>query len=228
MYDIKLRYLASVFVDAKDVLPTTKVAQQIAEAIRRADLVPVTITQITAGGLTPRIGLRTPENDWLLVIQSERIDFARLPNATDGTILMDFETFCHEAGDLLTAVTNHLGRKANRMTAVQEGLLGTMSSEQLRKVTERLLNLPRLYASGSVPEWTWQCVGLHQRTFGHLTEVINLIAKVARVQGQLTRMKAGEDASVLEFDRIRIDLDTNTLPANTVARFGAENIADFF
>jgi hypothetical protein len=228
MYDIKLRYLASAFVDAKDIVPTAKFAQDLAEAIHRTDLVPVTVTQMTSGGLVPRIGLRTSENDWILVVHAERIDFARLPNAGDGTILMDFETFCHEASDLLIAASNHLGRQANRLAAVQEGALQAMSSEQLRQVMERLLNLPPLYARGSVPEWTWHCVGVHERTFGHLTERMNLITKVSRIQGQLTRMQPGAEPSVSELDRIRIDLDTNTLPANPVPRFGSGNISDFF
>jgi hypothetical protein len=228
MYDIKLRYLASVFLDVKDVVPTTTVAQRLAEAVHRLDLVPYTFAQLTPTGMMPRIGLRTQENDWFLMVQTERIDFARLPTAADCTILMDFETFCREAIDILSSTAVHFDRNATRMTAVQEGLLPEMSPEQLRRVMERLLNLPRLYASGSIPEWSWHCVGTHERSFGRQTEVINLITKVSRVQGQLTLAKPGQDANIMGFDRIRVDLDTNTLPASSVPRFGAQDIADFF
>src|ERR1700727_1267321 len=227
MYNVKLRYLASVFVDARDVQSTTRVAQKFADALGRDDLTSITVMQLGQGGAVPRLGFRTATNDWLLVIQTERIDFSRVPTEPSGANMGDFESFCLEAIEILGSSLTHLGRKAHRAALIQEGLLPAMSADRLAKVANKLLRLPATYQTSPMEEWVWQCVAVRRKAFSESNEDVNVVTKVSRIHGQLAYTALGEQPQVSDFDRVRVDLDTNTVPSNGSPRFEAANLASF-
>jgi hypothetical protein len=227
MYDTKLRYLASVFVDARDVQTTTRVAQDFAEALNRDDLTSMTVMELGTGGAIPRLGFRTRSNDWLLVIQTQRIDFSRVPTEPRGANMGDFGPFCTEAAQILGTSLAHLGRNANRVALVQEGLLPEMNPDRLAEVANKLLKVPPTYKDVPLEEWAWQCIAMQQKAVGNLHENINVVTKISRIHGELAYSTLGEQPQVLNFDRVRVDLDLNTAPSNVVPRFDTASLASF-
>jgi len=227
MYGLKVRYLASVFVDAGSITPTGENIAGLQKALDDNKLIPTSVREETPTGRVPRIAFATSNGEWLLALLGKRFDVSRFGNTPDGSNLGEFSNFCEEAAIKLITMLNYFKRKAHRLAAIQEGLLPDMPKKDMNKIAARLLNLPTTYSKNPPFEWDWRAASKVERSFSDIKESINTIATIRRVRGTLLVNK--EDGQGKQsFDRVRVDFDINTVPTNVTARFDDSQIAEFF
>lgn len=226
MYDIKLRYLATAFVDAQSIVPEPTENIRLQEALADDTLVAATVAEQEAtGGLVERFAFRSAKEGLSLVLLGQRFDVSIGPIDRKGENMGDVRSFCARAAPLLTRALNHFQRRAHRLAIVQEGLLPALNEERLREIADRLLKLPPPFERSRPFEWIWRSASAIDRTFGTITESTNTIVTTKRISGTIGAPGVGEKE---QFDRIQIDLDINTRPSNVMARFGDREVGAFF
>ena len=225
MYDIKLRYLASVYVDADSIKPDAKIVSGLQEAISDEKFIPTQAFESTGPGIVKqRIALHTPNDGWQLVILGKRFNFVLFPITIDGKNLGEFSDFCKEAAKKLSTALKYFGLKAHRVAALKEGLLPEMKNEEMNALCRKIMKLPKTFSENIPFEWDWRSASLIERTFGDCTEKTNTIVTIKRFKGTLSP-PGGEN---VDFDRIRVDFDINTSPEESMPRFGEKDVEDFF
>lgn len=223
MYDIKLRYLASVFLDAESITPQPDHITGLLRALQDDSFLPMAAAERVGTRNVRRIGL-TADGGWTLILARKRFDLSLLPTDERGENVGDFGAFCEAAGAKLSATLEHFGRRAHRVAAVREGLLREMADAEMDVIAQRLLNLPGTFGSNIPFEWDWRAASHVARSFAGLDEMTNTVITIKRVAGSLT---TGEEEET-DFDRIRVDIDVNTIPTNTTERFGGNEVMEFF
>ena len=224
MYSLKLRYLGSVFLDAASVTPTPERTHGLSEALNDDQLSLVQAAETVGDEQVSRIAFSNSNMSLRLVISSQRIDFSAHPTVDDGSNMGTFGEFCDLAATKLRAVLSYLDRRAHRVAAVQEGLVGNLDTKDLEDIGARALNLPAVLSAHSPFEWDWRTAVRVERTFADLTEITNTIVSMKRATGTITKHR--EDIS--DFDGLRVDLDINTSPDNNSDRFTGDHAAQFF
>lgn len=227
MYDIKLKYLASVFVDADSITANAENITLLLKILDDKRLLPVSLQEPSLTGAIPRIAFATPSGERQLLLLGKRFDFTRLLGAGEEEDWGEFSMFCQEAGEKLVAVLNFFKRKAHRIATVQEGLLHELPKDELGKITERLFKLPPIFVRNTPFEWDWRSAAVITRSFGNVTEPTNTIATVKRWSGKIIKKDEGEVIQP-QLDRIRTDFDINTVADDVKARFDENHIRDFF
>ena len=219
-----LRYLASVFVDAASIRPSP---QEIADTMRilsREDLLPFSLQQMGPEGVIPRMGFQSMSGEWRVVLLGERFDVSHHPTSVSAGNMVGFADFCATAAAKLSALLEHFRRRAHRLAAVQEGFLPEMSEDGQKAVLGKLMLLPPVFRQHAPFEWDWRVASIVPRLIAGEEEKCNTILTVKRSAGRFHPPEGDEVA----FDRIRADIDVNTAPDNTGARFGEREISDFF
>ena len=222
-HQVRLRYLASVFVDAASIRPSP---QQIADVMRilsSEDLLPFSIQQMGPEGVIPRMGFQSGSGEWRVLVLGERFDVSHHPTSVTASNMVGFADFCATAAAKLSALLEHFRRKAHRLAAVQEGFLPEMSPDGQKAILEKLMLLPPVFRQHSPFEWDWRVASVVPRLIVGEEEKCNTILTVKRSAGRFHPPEGDEVA----FDRIRADIDVNTAPDNTGARFGEREVADF-
>jgi hypothetical protein len=226
MYDIPLRYLASVFVDAASLRATPDATITLLERFKHLEVLPISVEEV---GI-PRLAFSSSDRGITVVLLGGRFDVTLRPlKASDDKLpahnMGDFNSFCTMAAELLLQILDYTGRRAHRLAAVQEGLISRLTADGLSTVRQRLLTLPQEVPQEDVFEWDYRFAYRLQRTFGEYDETTYNIATVLR-----RKMQLEEDAEhgPKELAGIQVGLDLNTLPENTQARFSSDGISAFF
>lgn len=218
-FDMKHRYLASVYVDA-DSIVANKEAFAVADALGD-EYLPLPANEMGV----PRVAFRAQASGRLLALKSSRFDLsesatAEEPNDTDESLA----AFCRTAPTILGHVLTYFGRRAHRLAMVRESILTEIAAEQLSQVCLHTVKPPPTFVDPPPFEWNWRVATRIARSFGSCSEETNTIATAMRLQGSI----GFDEDQQLPFDRIRLDLDINTTPANTRARFEADDVSAFF
>jgi hypothetical protein len=212
MYEHVQRYLARVWFRSWTPPSTILELGRIAELLGESSLTPSNIHEINANGIVPRVGLTHPERLWSLRFLKDTIDLDfQPPSASD----LSFDEFLDLAVDVLPALTEHVGVKAYRVAAIQEGLLPGEPSPELPK---RLFLTPPGLES-ALFEWDWRlCKSVH-RVFGASQEDTNTIATVRRITAEVVGRGS--------LDRIFLGTDINTSNKRTEERLSAVEVKAF-
>lgn len=227
MYGNKIRYLASVFVDADSITATADNISGLLEALDDENFVPVSLRELSK----PRIAFATHDGEWQLILLSNRFNISRHLTIIDGSNLGEFSDFCQSAIAKLKVPLKYFKKTGHRLAAVQEGLLPDLSKRRMNEIAMRLFKLPGTYSKSLPFEWDWRTISLVERSFGGLREPTNTITTIKRWPGTLTipiPSNEGGQKKTQRIDRIRVDFDINTEPSNVVARFDGPHMTDFF
>jgi len=227
LYGLKIRYLASAFVDAGSVTPTGENIIGLQKALNDNKLILRSVREQTPSGPVSRIAFTTSDEEWLLAMLGNRFDLSRYGKIPDGSNLGEFSDFCREAATKLITSLNYFERKAYRLATVQEGLLPDTPTKEMNRIANRLFKFPAIYLKNLPFEWDWRAASQIERPFGGLKEPTNTIATIKRLIGTLPVAKE-DGQGEQSFDRIRVDFDINTLPSNVIARFEDSHITSFF
>ena len=220
MYGLRLRYLASIFLDAESIQANAKDVAGLMELFQDDQFLP----SQAADSNIPRIGFRSVEGTRNLILSGKRFDYFHLPTKNN-LDLGDFTVFCQHAISKLSIAIDYFKRKGHRLAAVQEGFLAEMIDEEINSIASNLLNFPPSFSKDIPFEWNWRCASSIERNFGKLSEPTNTVITIIRAD---FKVQSGEGIiDGLGPNKIRMDIDVNTSPINANARFGAEEIKAF-
>ena len=223
MYDFKIRYLASVFLDADSITAEPELTMSVLEALKDKRFIPFPLFEENEERRVQRIAFISPKDGFFLRFGGDRFDLSLMP--TEGRKnIGEFADFCEEASGKLIIGLKHFDRKARRLAAVREGLLPEMDIKQIESVANKLLKLPQTFAGNPPFEWDWRVASHIERKFSNRVELTNTIVTAQRRVGAMKLWDRQES----QVDSVRIDLDINTIPANVEARFGGEEVKAFF
>lgn len=236
MFDAQVRYLATAFVDAESVRPNSEDIAKFISEFNFAEFVSVAVQEPSLAGQSRRIGFVSSDGSWQIFLLGQRFNVARLSSDPTGGDLGDFTEFCQTANKTLQFVLRHFGRRSHRLAAVQEGVMKNKSEEEIRAIAEKLLKLPEIFKKNPLSEWDWRCVGRTKHDVGGIEESFNEIVTIKRInvlKTESTEISIGVGTLPLTqvpsmTPLIRLDLDINTTPENTSARFQDERMDDFF
>lgn len=229
MYAAKIRYLASIFVDAASIRSSSRNISEIESALADSNFLPFSFEELLRPpGQSSRIGFRTSNGEWQLYLFHNRFNLTKHPTDPEGRNLGDFAAFCQESGEKLAAILAGFRKRAHRLAAVQEGLLPELSPTEIEAVGGRLFHLPSVFIQTPPFEWDWRVVSKINRPVGELTEETNTIVTIKRQQGNIRQESDEENRPPIPFDRVRVDLDINTVQDNVIDRFEEAHIREFF
>src|SRR6266508_701854 len=194
------------------------------------------VQETTLTGQNRRTGFVSSDGSWHIFLLGQQFNVARVSSLPTGGDLGDFTEFCQTANKILQTLLRHFGRRPHRLAAVQEGVLKDKPEEEIRAIAEKLLILPEIFKKNPLSEWDWRCVGRTKHDVGGSEESFNEIVTIKRInvlQTQSTEISIGTGTLPLSqlptmIPFIRLDLDINTTPENTSARFQDEHMNDFF
>jgi hypothetical protein len=228
MIDIRLKYQASAFVQASDIRPTPENITTLIGLLQHMELVPSTFQELGPSSPAPQVRPRfsSPNNEWNILFASNRIDIEKNPTSPDGSNLGDVSEFCAQATDLFRRILHSYKKKANRIALVTTYLLRDMSQKQLAETYLKLFKPTRFYYDYEPFEWNWRSVARAPIQLHDMSEILNAITAINRIQGE--RGQIGARARVEWFDRVLLQLDINTSGENVEYRFELHHLDSFY
>ncbi len=226
MIDIRQKYQASLFVDAKDITPSTENVMALLETFRDKGFLPSVIQDFTPGNpptLAPKLQLVTQDNEWSLSFAGNKIDVEKNPTNLTGGNLGDLESFSSDTRVFAQRLLERFKKKAQRLSLVAAYLLGEMTDSRFKDVYSRLFRPPPFCVQSPPFEWNWRSVSRVPLVPPDSEEALNVNLIINRVQGQFNTPKG-----VMPFDRIQLVFDINTLSDNQEYRFDMAGIDAFY
>jgi hypothetical protein len=225
MIDIRINYQTSIFVNAEDISPTPDIITSLIKAFRDKALIPNTFQELSASSPAPQVRLRlsTSDAEWGIDFGTRRIDIEKHPTDPKGSNLGELADFCLNSSDFLERILRMFKKRANRLSLVTDSLLKEMSDAQLAKVYVKLFNPPHFYRENPPSEWNYRSVARIPVQIEDLTDTLNVITRLNRIQGGMS-----DKGVTTRFDRLQLALDINTVPQNTEYRFELSHINAFY
>jgi len=225
MFDIIGKYQASVFGNLADISPSPELISKLLMLFKDKNLLPSTFQEISAHTPRPqtRLRLSSQNNEWNLNFATRRLDIEK--NATDpkGQNVGTGEEFAEQVHEFFNRILTEFRKKGNRISLITSGLLKEMPEEKLADIYGRLFNPIPFYGDNPPFEWNTRSVARKTLEINRIQESINVITDINRVRGQLMQPN-----NSLEFDRIAIGFDINTIQENQETRFSVDEIESFF
>jgi hypothetical protein len=225
MIDIKMKYQATIFVDASNIIPTPDNTKTLIDLFSDKELIPNTFREISSSSPVPlvRLSLASSTNEWVINFASRRIDIERHPIEPQGRNLGELSEFCSEVTNFFERIVKTFKKKANRLALVTNFLLEEMTDSNLARVYLKLFNPPKFYEETQPFEWNWRSVSRRPIDLEELTEALNVITMINRVSGEFVIKD-----EVALFNRIQLSFDINTTSENREHRFDFCHITNFY
>lgn len=224
MIDIRLKYQASIFVDAKDIDPSPDVTKALIDIFSDKKLIPNTFQQV--GGSSPailtRLRLSDTKNEWNIVFPTNRIDIDKMQTDPKGSNIGELSDFCLDAASFFDRILKTFNKPANRLTLNTNVLLKEMTEERLTSIYTKLFRPPKFYEDHPPFEWAWRAAAHLPTNILDLSEDLYIITPINRIAGEYS-----EQSGITKFDRIQLAPDINTSARNTDYRFDITHVTDF-
>lgn len=216
----KKRFLASAFVDADSIHPTSQDISELLKLLKDDQLLPIQANEQSISGNIPRIGFQSPDGKRRFLLLGKRFDFSYHSNKEEGKDIGSFVEFCQEAFLKLKIAMEYFNRNSHRLAAIQEGYITELTKEKLDIIAKTLVNKPPVFSDDILFEWDWRCASLIERFFSGIKELTNTIITIRKrpTSGLIEQSQLGS---------IRIDIDINTTHYNTKSRFGVNEVQGF-
>lgn len=222
MFDILTRYQASVFVNLGEITPAPETISKMMLLFREENLLPSTFQEISQLGVQTRIRLSSLNNEWAINFGTDRINIEKNPIDVKGKNLGKIEDFTEHAFKLIVRVLSEIKKKGNRLSLLTNGLLNEMSSDKLDEIYYKLFNPIPFYSDNHPFEWKSKSVARTVTEMNRLREILNVITEINRVRGKMMQ------PPFMDFDRIEIGFDINTIAENSESRFDIDSINNFY
>jgi hypothetical protein len=232
-FDIGTKYQAVIFGSFADISPTPDVISKFLNVFTDKGLIPGTFQEIAPLIPTPQLRLRmmSPNNEWGINIGSQRVDVSKNPTDIHGSNLGDIVHFCSTATDFFSRIMSEFSKTANRVSLITIGMLKEMTHQKLDRLYIKLFNPLPFYATHHTFEWDNRSTARVPIDLDGTREDVNAITMIKRLQGMFTQglfMDMQTQGTLLEFDRIELHIDINSLPQNHAFRFNAQAVAHFY
>ncbi|MDF7822143.1 hypothetical protein P1X15_31300 [Runella sp. MFBS21] len=217
MFKNPIKFQASIFVDSKEITPTSSNFIKFLGALESYELLPNTVQEITpSGALVDRIRLATTDNSFSLVIATNRIDIELQTNDINIPIGKTIDEFSKQICDMWTKITPFFLTLPFRLA-----LLGTyFNDKESNGLHEKLFKSSSFYTDFPPFEWTYRLASL--KTISG--EETNIITKIDRTLAELKNSPTTSNP----INATILALDINTSPKNTSPRFTQPNLDGFY
>ncbi len=222
MTEVPVRFQVCYFGDFSGVEPTAETIASLAKEFSDRKLLPGTYQEIGARGPRMRLSLRTADNEWVVDLDSHRIDLQKNATSAGADNLGSLERFFPEAREIMARTLKVFPVKGNRLALVTKVWLLNLSDEALKRAYSQLFNPLPYYAESPPAAWNSRTVTRVPEHFGDTHETMNVILTTDRAKRRFLF-----DPSQPAFDSIQVEVDINTYQANTETRFTAESLPDF-
>jgi hypothetical protein len=225
MIDIVSNYQANFFADMTDVKPTADTIPVFLNIFRDKGFLPNTIQELgpTASVPQTRLRLSSQDNEWNINIQSDRIAFTKSATKPKGDNVGTPQDFTTDIVDFSRRILERFPKKAYRLALITEGMLRKMSEDELQKIYSALSKSFPFYIQNPPYEWDSRTVAKLSADIASVSERLNIITIVRRVQGEII-----DPSGIIPLDRILIHFDINTFQGNLSPRFDIDALTDFF
>lgn len=229
-YRVPIRYHAVIFVNAAELTATPKV-------LSTANLLfqdlgwpafPVLESTIVAPILTmksipfsQRVQWLSPDRRWQITLSGDRFEVLYQASIVPLGESLSLDSFCEEASRLLRTVLGAFPFISHRLACVQSGWVAAESIDGFAGLQNRIFRRAASSAATPYTEWHWRTTTQVEREFADCCEKTNTI--FALNYPETPSLINGEPVPGLQ-----LDLDINTLPANTTPRFDTKHIEEFF
>ncbi len=224
MIDFTFKMQASFFGDISRVAPTPSTIKRVMDLFSDLELVPGTFMEIgNAGpGQQSRLMMSSPEAGIIINFATNRVDIQKqIVNRSQG--LGTIKDFSNLAADAASRISENFNINYNRVSLVADHMLELMTSEELDSAYSKLIRSHLNIGDGRPAEWNMRNSVKDVIIVNDISEEINSIVQINRIQGELEI--SGE---VEIFDRLQLILDINTVAENSNTRFNKENIDSYY
>lgn len=225
MIDIPTKYMSSVFGNFTDIIPSPEIISKMLNLFRDKNLLPSTFQEISPAIRKPeiRLSLSSSNNEWNISFATFRIDVEKQPLDIKGKSLGTVEEFEEEACEIFNRILSEFNKKGNRISLIAGGLLKEMTQQKLDDIYSRLFKPTKFYSDNKPSSWDFRSVARVDLNILGSQEKVNVITQINRKKGRMTKPDA-----VIEFDRMEVNFDINTIPENQDIRFDINSIKSFF
>ncbi|MGD1010565.1 MAG: hypothetical protein ABR951_10485 [Candidatus Aminicenantales bacterium] len=225
MIDVKFKYQASIFLDAKDITPNTETVLTLVGQLKEHGFISGTFQEIMPPILhpQPRLRLMSQNEEWNIGIASQKIDIEKIPIDLKGDNLGELDVYCSEAMSFFAKIYEKYPKKAHRLALITTYLLGEMTEPKLSSINETLFNQPSFYKENPPFDWDWKSTARIEKEFAKLIEPLNIACILQRRKGDFQV----KDQS-MSFDRIFVTLDINTVSTTSECRFEFPHVKAFY
>jgi hypothetical protein len=225
-YEVSTRFLASAFVEAGNITPKGKDIAALSGSFDEDDFLPILAEEFSPTGTKQRIAFRTPNGEWFLMVQGERIDLTKNPTSIDGSNMGDFGDFCKSANKIIGIVLKYYNLTPHRLAAVTEGFITSPTPTIMEQVRDRLFIFPpSIQDKDKIFEWDWRIVRSIEREFAGLVEPTNNITLIKRARVGIT---INNQEVSPKSTRLFGQVDINTSPENINNRFDHHKMSGFY
>ncbi len=222
MTEIPHRFQVCYFADLSSVEPTAEFIASLAKEVGDRKLLPSTYQELGPHGLRMRPRLQSPDNEWVVDLDRNRIDLQKNATSAGGENLGSLAEFCREAHGIIAGIVRVVSVKGKRLSLVTDAWLRDLSNGALNEAYARLFNALPYYQESPPAAWTSRSVRRVPARLGGRDETLNVIITADRA-----RRRFLFDSSGREFESIGVQVDINTFQGNTETRFSAESLPDF-
>ncbi|MBU1261122.1 MAG: hypothetical protein KJ757_01230 [Planctomycetes bacterium] len=224
MIEHLIYYQFGFFAPNTHLQPKPDIIGRLLEAFKDKGFIPTTAQELQQIGPAIKTGLQlqftSPNREWNLAFEPHRALLKK--ENVGGTGMGSPEDFCEEANEIFDRLLKVNPFTGTRLSYATKGLLPELNPAKLDEVNKRILNLLPFYTKYPPYQWTTRNVARFDVHLGEMTESLNVITDINRVQGTIAR-----DVGPLSFDRIEIGFDINTYQENTTPRFTTNHVGLF-
>lgn len=220
------RFQASIFSDFSSIEAdpgrTISILQKLIDG--GYPFVSGVVQEFNALTMMPSSRLRLSSVDGVneIVILSGRIDVVRQANVFEGANIGDIDDFFVFVGKSIEAVFGGLKLQGSRLALITQAVSDAFDPDALVGASARFFKFGDFHKENLPFEWTYRLASNRQMSISGVSEPINAILKVDRLQGKVTTSTGSSD-----FDRIFAEIDVNTSQAVSLNRFDADAFSCF-
>ena len=221
-------YKISAFGDYLDIVPDTDTMMFFLESFKEYGLVPSIFQEfrITPSSpqtiAIPRIALLSRDSRKQVTISSNRIDFEvkvqdDVKLSSDELVIINKEVeYCFQV------VFEKFRKKAIRLALNTESFVVGLNGEEVNNFMSKYSNPISLYNDKPLDEWNTRLMVRKEQPILEKQETFNVITTLSK-----TYMQKQTDRDLKQFMGFMVNVDINTIPENTTARFTFTSIKEF-
>ncbi|NKB32543.1 MAG: hypothetical protein GKR91_05535 [Pseudomonadales bacterium] len=222
MYDIIRNFETNFFVDAAKFGSSPKNISKLMTEFGEEGFIPRTFDEIGPSRKS-RVGLVTTDSKWEINILSDRFNIEHKPQEVGNLGLEISGEFAEKATSYVERLLKLIKRKGFRMAFVSNGMLEEMDQVKLENIFEKIVNPIDFYKSSKPFEWNTRSVSNDSIRIARKAEELNVITMINRIRGAIQKADGGK----MDFDRIELSFDINTVAINDDERFRANHLKEF-
>jgi len=226
MIDINLKRQAGFFGDIRSIKPKPATIRIMMDILGKWELVPGTSQEMTNPFSPPSsiLTMSNPESGMEVFFGTQRFDVFRNPIDQKGSNIESAEEFAKLVSEIGAIIAESFNLKINRLSFIGEYLFEDMEEKEMSSIYNKLFKSTlNIKPKTSPAEWTYMNNVKSDFKISGVNDALNSILQLQRTKGKFL---FPQDNS--EFDRIFLQMDTNTIQENTDTRFNVKNFLECF